>query len=429
MQRLSRLGRIAPVLLSVFAPAAFSQEGTLDPTFGAAGIVQVPDCCEFQKVVVQPDEKLIAVGYATTGGDILVARYGINGTPDPTFGIGGVAPTTTLGRGFAAALQADGKVVVVGTNSGSAVVFRLTDVGVLDSGFGTGGVSTASPCASAIPRAVAIQPADSKIVVAGYCGGDVGGFLLRFNANGAPDMGFGVGGTISVTSHPLGTVFAFRGLGLDSLERIVVGGDAGTTGPSDRYFLAMRFLPNGTLDATFGTAGAAFLNVVPNFSESCFGIAVDPLDRVVMAGGYHPPPIAPEHLAVGRLTSTGSPDASFGTGGVVTTTVGSYERAWAVLVQPDGKVVAAGLAATDGNQNTSDFFLVRYLPNGVPDPSFGTSGLVRTDINAAGVMDEALGLVVQGAGRLVVAGSSASKPVLARYSATTPVQLMRFDVE
>jgi hypothetical protein len=114
---------------------------------------------------------------------------------------------------------------------------------------------------------------------------------------------------------------------------------------------------------------------------------------------------------------------------VVTSTLGSYERAWSTLIQPDGKVVIAGLAGTDGNPGTNDFLLVRYSPTGVPDASFGTNGIVRTDVNGAGVADEALGLVVQGVGRLVVAGSSAGTPVLARYSATTPVLLHEMSIE
>lgn len=417
---------VSAMVLAV-GPSVVAEEGTLDPGFGVGGIVRYPACCEFRRVAVQPDLKLVAVGYSL-GGNMLVARYDENGTPDGLFGSGGLAAPAP-GRAFALALQADGKIVVVGRFSGSVLVARLTTFGGLDADFGSGGVAEALVCATAgaVPSAVAVQPSDGKIVVAGYCS-EPGGFILRFNANGTPDTAFGMGGQLVITSHPNGSVRAFRGLALDSLERIVVAGD-GEAPPGDGKFLAMRFGADGTLDATFGAGGAAFVNVVPDSDEWCFDMTLSSSDQAVMAGSYKPSPGSPDHVALVRLTSAGAADPTFGTAGVVTTTLGNYERAWSALIQPDGRIVAVGLAGIDGNPSTNDFLVARYSPSGVPDASFGTNGVVRTDIGAAGAQDEALGVAVQGSGRIVVAGSSFGEPVLARYSATTPVQLQQMTVE
>lgn len=123
--------------------------------------------------------------------------------------------------------------------------------------------------------------------------------------------------------------------------------------------------------------------------------------------------LPPAYAAPGDL------DPTFGTGGTVTTEYGEGDGARVLVLQPDGKLVVAGFTETFGTQ---DFALARYNPNGSLDPTFGTGGTVTTDIGGA---DEAHALVLQPDGKLVAAGTSGGigtrNFALARYLGDPPI--------
>src|SRR4030095_5109302 len=108
-------------------------------------------------------------------------------------------------------------------------------------------------------------------------------------------------------------------------------------------------------------------------------------------------------FALARYNTDGTPDLGFGVGGKVTTDFdGHTDAACASLVQPDGKLVAVGSAIT---ANFYDFAAARYLPNGTLDSGFGVGGKVRTDFNG-GSLEQADGAVLQPDGKIVAAGTS-----------------------
>jgi uncharacterized delta-60 repeat protein len=115
-----------------------------------------------------------------------------------------------------------------------------------------------------------------------------------------------------------------------------------------------------------------------------------------------------------RYLPDGSLDPTFGTGGLVTTDFGGIDRGFALVLQPDGKLVAAGFSG-------GDFALARYLPDGSLDPMFGTGGLVTTDFGGAA---EAVALVLQPDGKLVAAGSCCEDFALARYGSQPVVNAL-----
>src|SRR5215471_14225706 len=126
-------------------------------------------------------------------------------------------------------------------------------------------------------------------------------------------------------------------------------------------------------------------------------IALQPDGKLVVAGGAATSN-GGSAFAVARYNSNGALDGSFGTGGKVTTDVGGrFASARAVAVQGDGKIVLAGATVNDFN----DFALVRYNSNGTLDTGFGTGGKVLTDF---GVSAQALSVAVQPDGKIVVAG-------------------------
>src|ERR1051326_8840992 len=112
-------------------------------------------------------------------------------------------------------------------------------------------------------------------------------------------------------------------------------------------------------------------------------------------------------LAFARSPASGAPgelDTTFGTGGIVITDFGSRARCYGLAVQRDGKIVVAGWASNGSNR---DFALARYTANGALDPSFVTNGKVTT---AIGNSDElAFDVVVQSDGKIVAAGWSSNR--------------------
>jgi uncharacterized delta-60 repeat protein len=97
-------------------------------------------------------------------------------------------------------------------------------------------------------------------------------------------------------------------------------------------------------------------------------------------------------------------DFAFGNGGkVLTDFTGSTDIANALVIQPDGKIVAGGQVANSATNGT-DFGLVRYKADGSLDPSFGVNGKVITDIGGLG--DFILGLALEADGKIVACGQS-----------------------
>src|SRR5438093_1317674 len=106
-------------------------------------------------------------------------------------------------------------------------------------------------------------------------------------------------------------------------------------------------------------------------------------------------------LPCGATAAPGDLDPTFGTGGIVRTDLtGRYDAGTALALQRDGRLVAVGRADT----STPDFGVVRYRPDGTLDPSFGNRGLVTTDFSAG--FDHADAVLVQPPPhqRIVVAG-------------------------
>lgn len=284
-------------------------------------------------------------------------------------------------QAYAVAIQTDGNIVVAGSSLTGAnsdfAVTRYTASGALDGTFGTGGIVT-TPIGSGndVARAVAIQ-ADGKIVVAGYY--EAGAFnkiaVVRYNANGSLDAGFGTGGIVT-TSVGSNDDFAYA-VAIQTDGRIVVAGSSNNGGNDS--FAIVRFTVAGVLDTTFNITGKVTTSIGTG-NSAANGVAIQTDQRIVAAGyafnGTN------NDFAVARYNSNGTPDGTFGTAGISRTSVGTgASAAQAIAIQPtDQRIVVAGQAVVGGS---NDFAVVRYNVSGATDGGFGVGGITTTSIGTA----------------------------------------------
>src|SRR5687767_5109030 len=151
---------------------------------------------------------------------------------------------------------------------------------------------------------------------------------------------------------------------------------------------------SGDLDTSFGTGGLVTKDLGGH--EQAVSIAIQQDGKIVIAGsGVNAP-----DFAVLRYNPDGSPDASFGTGGVVLINFSGFDRAFKMAIQSDGKIVVVGSTAPNEFTN-GQFALARLNPDGSLDGSFGSGGKVTTAVGNSSV---ALSLAFQSGGRIVVGG-------------------------
>ena len=418
--------------------------GRLDPTFGRDGrVVTNFGSTEDQAndVAVQPDGKILVVGLASPGGEIsdgtgdlvfIVVRYRSDGRLDPTFsGDGKVilnfhpdpdGSSLEYEEATSLALQQDGRIVIAGELSAGpehrdrhVVVVRLMPNGKLDSTFGGDGkvvtrvICEPGFCPAKHPYSVSIQP-DDKILVAGCFD------CFRY------DELF-----LLLRYRPNGRLDHTFGDGGVVMTDVTPEGDIAVDvviRPSGRIlalsstFDVVRYLPDGRIDESFAQQGIAAYHL--GYISGSTDLVRQPDGKLVIAGHVHDPdwlglpPQLPWSVALMRLLPGGGVDDTFGGDGIVVTDVGGSvmceaDEATGVVIQANGKILASGTACTPG----IDFSVLRYRRNGRLDRTFGEGGKLATDLHGA---DFGLASWL-GAGKLVVAGRGGSRYdfAVARY--------------
>lgn len=341
--------------------ARYTAAGALDTTFGSGGVVTTTiDWYGFENgVALQADGKIVEAGGMAN--NFVLVRYTSSGSRDNTFGSGGLVSTTVTGSSYASsvALQADGKIVATGYTADGFALARYTSTGALDAAFGFGGiVNTPVGLPLLDSSSVALQ-ADGKIVVLGTSanGVDTRFALARYTVAGQLDAAFGIGGIV-ITA--VGASSWAEDVALQADGKIVAVGsatDTGVAGAQDRFALA-RYTSAGNLDATFGFGG--IVTTAVDFYSAAYSVAVQSDGKILVAGECSDGTAQGQgRFVLARYTSNGNLDPAFGNGGIMTTAVGRISS-WAdgVALQNDGKVVVAGASLDDAYFH---FALVRYL--------------------------------------------------------------------
>ena len=197
--RPSRVVVVAVIVSLAFSAVAIAAAGDLDTSFSGDG-KQMTDFGfgaddAASDVVIQADGKIVAAGTAAggaTGNDFALARYNPNGSLDPSFSGDGRKRLSFGGdeRAFGMAIQANGKIVVVG-RAGPAdddfAIARFNPSGSLDPSFSGDGKQTTHFAGGDGALGVAIK-ADGKIVVVGsQCADNCVFAIARYNPNGSLD--------------------------------------------------------------------------------------------------------------------------------------------------------------------------------------------------------------------------------------------------
>jgi uncharacterized delta-60 repeat protein len=416
-------------VVSVPLPAR-AAAGDLDSTFGDGGevVTLMPDRGWADQIAIQPDGKLVVSGFDGKDNvtDFGIVRYNTDGSLDTTFGPDGtgIVITDFGGQDYARAviLQPDGKILAGGSGANDFAMARYSTDGTLDPTFGVGGkVTTDFAGSQDVIRGLVLQP-DGKIVAAGFSGtnANFNFALARYNSDGSLDTTFGTNGLLTTD---FGAVDEGRGVVLQADGKIVVAGLTRQSVTVGDFALA-RYLANGTLDTTFGTGG----KLTTDFGayEVARAIVLQP-DGKIVAGGYSGccggglprtgqgdadlaadglAPVSESDYAVARFNSDGSLDTTFGpdhTGKVTTDLGNTADHARGVALQADGKIVLAGNSETLTDPTVDHFSLARYNTDGTLDTTFGTSGVVLTEIGS-GQQQGARDVKVQADGKIVTAG-------------------------
>ena len=458
----ARSAGLVLILLLALSAHAFAQP--VASGFDAAGMATL-------RIGSRPDDRTTDAVRLSFGGVLFAGTTGIgsssrafvarllpDGTPDPSFGVGGVAMLPAPSDGFAVAEHPAGGALLAATSGTSPAITlalaRFTHTGELHASYGTGGIAT-GPLPDFFPSAVDVM-ADGRALVGGSSGDPIRATVIRFTAAGAPDAAYGAGGVATGpndsslgrlvvtagglvfaagTAGPFATrdlaAFCFGANGLacpgfaggtgvataqigagtsvgrdvvrDSANRVIV---VGSTESQPFRAVVVRFTPTGALDTTFNPLLGYRLLDFPDNSFSA-GVQVDASDRIVI-GGLQAPDLffgTPRLVAAARVTPAGAADATFGTGGVFTANLLGNDAVEGIAIESGtGRILLAGSTGPASGASRSTFSLV-LTDGGQPDTSHGPGGAVVSAVTSV-VSCSARGIAALPDGRMLVSGSA-----------------------
>lgn len=382
----------------------------LDPSFAGDGMASLEAFGgDPSAMALQPDGKIVMVGGVVSASSLdgfILARFNPDGSVDDNFGDHGKVVTDLVegqfnfDKAFGVAIQADNKIVVVGEAD-------------TDSGYHFGVVRYHS---------------DGSLDDSFGDGGKIVDLVSgrAYSVAIQPDRGIVVGGAISsaagtdiqlarfTTDGTLDASFGNGGviasptdiIEYDSADNMLLLPSGEIVVSGGRSFSAgpdftglARYLPNGSLDTAFGDGGK-----VPLSQRVFGGLARQSDGKLVLVGHVYPEPLPSTltHFAVMRLAANGDVDQDFGDQGLVSTALserGDYANA--VVVQGDGRIVVAGASSWQTNAN---FGVARYLGDGTPDEDFSDDGVLNIDF--FGFTDVAEGVAIQPNSRIVLGGAA-----------------------
>lgn len=381
------------------AMSASAQTPVPAPIFGTNGCAEIAfpagTLAGLKSHALSSDGKLLLAGWGGNGFPYYACMARIDtacGELDLTFGLNGAQAHHFEQRTICStvALQADGKIIggglIAASNAGSGQfpgVWRYHSDGSVDSTFnGTGYNNIGFPTGSATGKVEEVFiDADGHILAAIIGNAQLG--VFRYTTDGVLDTSYSADGRAVM---PVGYTPFNEDLGavMDPDGSVTIAGLVGTSA-FDPYFMALaRFLPNGDPDPAFGTNGLA---MHPNVSTSDLGtpdgfknwsMVRRPGGGYLVGYGAHDGDTRPR---VAAFTDAGALDLSYGTDGIYQFT-GSNPVGSGLWMEADGSAL---LFIRLSNVSNGPGAIVKLMPNGQPDASFGTNGLVQSPFNTRSI--------------------------------------------
>ncbi len=363
--------------------------GTLDNTFSGNGIADslfVPGVDFSPKAIkLQPDGKILVCGYTSTFPDNgFVIRYLTNGSLDASFGNGGIFyeqpitidNTTLIPTIDNLVVLPSGQMILLSSDYNTdydLILTKLNSNGTIDNTYGTNGIIAIDASSSFTPQYSKIEvQIDGKLLIGGNLneydqssGLYLNLVVMRLNVNGSIDNSYGTNGRVALHTGPA-DYDIFKDMALQPDGKIVVSGVGNTYFNIYNYAFLVRITTNGTPDASFGTGGSSI--ILPGTNGAFYsteGQMTLQQDGKILLTGCSSTTIASYNMAIARITTAGLPDASFDGDGFATLSVNAYTNyAIAAQQQADGKLVLSGLAR---NVNAASTTIARLTPTGQVD--------------------------------------------------------------
>ena len=394
---------------------------TLDLSFDTDGIV-VKDFGShdnLQAVAVQSsDNSVVSVGTAidnaTFGGRLLVQRNLSTGALDQSFNTTGYLIIEDYQESYAYDVEilSSGKILVAGAAASSeyeffALVLRLNSDGTLDQTFGSNGITLINLAPrNEFAYAMDVQT-DGKIVVAGSAGDALGKDMpavYRLNEDGSIDAGFGTNGMTAIPVPEIDNDFS--NVAVQSDGTIIASGHYSqaltSLGQQNFDVVVAKFLSNGQLDVNFGGTGLVTTPISPDLAEEAYGMIL--IGGEILVCGYSLSSTYLYQYFLIRYKGNGDLVTTFGTNGIVLSELADGSVAYDMALDADGRILITGNVGTGWDD--LDFFLAAFDETGSLDLTFGDQGMVRTDV--MGGFDEAYGIFVQPDNAIVLAGKGAN---------------------
>jgi uncharacterized delta-60 repeat protein len=446
--------------LALISATTQAAPGGLDATFAAGNGVAFTNVNNFNArstgIALTPDGKIVIGVEACGVNGVCALRYGTDGLLDASFNGTGrsvnVLPQGSCNRSYARAVAAlpDGKVLTMfagdrtnpangsDTQIEGVVLVKFNADGSVDTGFGNAGQVVVEPDGSpafgspADFRGFGVQP-DGKIVLGGLCNGVT--CSARLMPNGSFDVVYGTNGIARYTT--VSTPLNVRGVAILADGKMFLSGSC--TGPNGTQsaLCALKLQANGDIDTTFLGSGLSRTVNTPAgtpFNASEVRIAVGANGSILLVGSCNTTPAT--SICMARLQPNGSIDTTFSNDGIASGfSAGSHLINPSVLMDGDGRIVV-GLTCTNTTTSANSFCMFRFNNDGSLDTSFGSTGRVISSFSTgAGATDTLAGIAQQRDGKFVVGGYCTndalfSRICVARYEGgPTPNRACSMDID
>jgi uncharacterized delta-60 repeat protein len=388
--------------------------GSVDQLFGNQGIVSgfltTTNFGTFDAAAIDGTGNiLILIDSQLGGGQVLVIRILPDGTLDPSFGTAGIATVPNTGVAFDAIFPlSTGEILLCGLSQNGSPwtdeMVRLTSAGAVDTSFSPdGGIGNSFTRTDGQPYVFTLDSL-GRVVETGFTGNAAGFLLTRRTATGPLDTTFDAGFASTVGGPGGATVIQPDGM--------IVATFASTKAP---YGMGMvRTDGSGALDPTFGTGG-----IVPATGPGDPSALLLQSNGLFVAGGlvFSSGGLEQPGGFVARYLANGTLDPTYGYAGVATVTPGNV---WALAQQSDDDVIAVGYPWPIGDAGgpTNDLWLERLTAGGLPDVAFGNGGVVTTSVGVSGEICEGEFVAIQVDGRIVVVAATMQSPGVYDFEVT-----------